>query len=186
MVAAYTGTRLPWLRTDISFFVRIYVLFPALSAGFFWCLFIAKTADGRTPFRTLISDVRGKPAQIRKTASLVAGSLFLPFFLADISYVAPAWLAKMVAKDPYAQVFRLSELKERSGPLWTLYYEIYLGDSSTGAQATLPFDASSVKEKTWRQGEMVCVRGTTSIFGTIVTSMQRDIDHCRHPVPMDK
>ncbi len=62
------------------------------------------------------------------------GLFFIPAFLCYISYVFPAWAANILSREPWQGSFRVTDVKARSGPVWRLYYEAYLTETSSGQE----------------------------------------------------
>ena len=104
---------------------------------------------------------------------------FIPAFLCYISYVFPAWAANILSREPWQGSFRVTDVKARSGPVWRLYYEAYLTETSSGQEAILPLRNSVVDESGLRADDTICARGRSSVFGVIVTDIARNQTQCR-------
>ena len=169
ILGMYYGVRLAWLRTPAMLYTQV-LLFPILVGACIYVLFIAKRGT-RTGYQIAMSRIREKTGRIHYAVWGVLGAILLPAGCAHFAYVVPAWAANAVATEPFAGAFRIDDIRKRSGPRRTSFYEIYLLDHA-GDALVLPYSAAAVEAREWRAGDTVCLHGRTSIFGTIVRAIR--------------
>lgn len=179
MCLVFTGSRLPWLRVEWTWYVRMFVAFPLLLATFIYLGFVGKLPSGRSSYQTMLASTGRGWKRASLTFWLVLGMLLVPGFLCYSSYVFPAWAANIVSREAWHASFRVADVKARSGPVWSLYYEAYLTETNSGQEAILPLGRSVVEESGLRANDTICARGRSSMFGAIVTDIARNQTPCR-------
>jgi hypothetical protein len=177
--AVWFGARLPWIRNDWTWYFRLFLVYPLLLAPLFYFAFIARSPyTGTSGYKTVMATIGSRRKRVTTTAWGVAGLLFVPGFLAHVSYVAPAWAAELLSHEPWRKTYQIVEIKARSGPVWSLCYECYLVEARPRGEAVLPLRPSVVEQAHLRPGGTICVKGRTSMFGTIVTDVTTTQSGC--------
>jgi hypothetical protein len=82
VTALYWGTRLPWLRTEWTWYARMYVAFPLMVALLAYMSFVGKLPNGRTALQTMTERVHGFWKRASTTFWIIAG-----VFLIDLQFL---------------------------------------------------------------------------------------------------
>jgi hypothetical protein len=177
MVAGLSADRLGYLMTEFSFNVRAYVIFPFLILPTYGYMFFLKLdpkwdADGKrlTSHEVNLKRFKSRASRAKMWAGYLVGIPLILGFLAWLTIGIPAYLAKLVAREPFAHEFLYT-------PGAFIAKGFKFTDALTGEQASVqptvhlysnfPEDLSSRSA-----AKMVCLRGRTSVFGTIVTEIK--------------
>lgn len=178
-VGAFTGMRLPYLYTEFAFQARAFVLFPLLIGTLAYLALIYRTSkQPETLYMMRMKQFSTKKEKTRATAWALFGLMLIPGTIAWTSIAFPAWAAELFASEPYRHAYQVMEVKARSGPQWSALFELSLEDMSGGEPVTLRLNRRMYDEHRWKRGEMICVKGRASIFGTVIDATSTDIQQC--------
>lgn len=125
-----------------------------------------------------IKAAANRTEKVKITLWSVVGLILLPAGLAYTSIAFSAWIVKLTAVQKFSQIYEVHSVLSRSGAVWTRYYEIELLDISSGEIAYLPSTKDGYEKHLWNPEDQVCLIGRTSIFGTIIDSINNDIARC--------
>jgi hypothetical protein len=177
-LGAAWGIRLPYLHTNLSWQIRAYFLFPALVFIFVYAWFLRKRKHGASKYREYVNAFSTKRDKVKFSAWLIVGIFFLPGIMAWFSLAIPIWLARFTAVEPFERVYKITEVTSRGGT-WYRFFDLELVDQASGDTATLPLVRAKYDEQHWQAGEVFCAKGRTSVFGTIISSLSKEIADCR-------
>jgi hypothetical protein len=160
-----TGRRLPYLVTELSRTIRLFALFPLLTAILCWFIFGHRwKPTGMTGYQLRMRQLPHRQ-KAHERAGLVVGLLLLPAAFAWMSIHLAAWAAAFTARQPFQQPFTILEIRMQSRG-----HDLQLWSGPRGESAWLY--APGPMAENVREGDMVCVRGRTSAFGSIVDSIE--------------
>lgn len=164
-----TGQQLPYLYTEQAFNIRAFVVFPLWIGMFSWFVWFHRWEEsGETGYQMAMSKFRGRRARFKQAFGGGAGLIFISAGLAWTAVYFSAWAANLFASDDFAQAYQIVNKKAASR-----YLDIEMVDLATGKSASFRSTIIQLSEDYWGVGNTICVRGRTSMFGTIVESTER-------------
>lgn len=175
-LAFETADRLPYLYTPFAYNLRVYAVFPLLLLLAFWATLIHKSPNsGMSGYRTAMAGIQSRRERVKQTLLGFLGVIGIPAGLAWTLIAFPILAAYLSASQPYAEVFRADYLKAYGNR-----YDLWMTHPTTGEEVALRQSREQVSEQRrgWNPGDMVCARGRTSVFGTLIESLSRDVSHC--------
>lgn len=175
-IAYITGSRLPYFYTEFGFAVRAYVFFPFFLAAYSYVAFIYKKEGGETGYRKVIKRMP-RTGSVIFTFIVVAGMVLIFGSLAGSLAVFSAWATELTAATRFSQTYKVSAINAFGGPVWSTKFDLTLiPEGGTGA-VDLRLTRSRYNKHRWEAGDIICVEGRTSIFGSIADSTTRGDCH---------
>lgn len=175
-LAFETARRLPYLYTPFAFNVRAYLVAPAIMSVMVWFTLIHKWEEsGKTGYRMALDALPILREKIKLSFGGLAGLVLITAGLAWTFIAFPILAAYLLAFQPYAEVYRVDRLEAVS-----IRYDVWMTNPDTGEEVALRQSAEQVSKqrRDWNPGDMVCARGRTSVFGTLIESLSRDLAAC--------
>ena len=171
-----TALRLPYLYTDLAFKIRAYVVFPVLICVYCYFAFIYKSskAGGKTGFRWVMDQITSGRERAKRILITIVGVPTLAAMLSWSFIEFPIWAAEITASTPFAQAYSVTEIRQQGGSLWRAVYMLTLIPEN-GESVDLQLDSWRYHQHPWKVGDVICVRGRTSMFGTIMETTQRGV-----------
>jgi len=174
MLGVITARRLPYLETSFSQQLRGLVIFPVILTGLVWFAIIHKWAEtGMSGFRMAMRGVASRGGRVKQTVLGATGVLAISAGIAWSSIAFPAWATQLFAQRPVALKERILEVKHASGG-----YTFRLWDSASAEENSLFVSWGAYDRGRWREGDEICLRGRTWMFGVVVDSLNRVRDGC--------
>jgi hypothetical protein len=166
ILAVKMGERLPYLITPHARHIRLAILFPALAMLLGWFVFGHRWREtGQTGYGMRMAQLRTKSERVKQTLVLLVGALLLPAGVAWTSIHLAAWAAYFVSSTPYEESYQITEKSSVTGGI---SFDMY--SQSTGEEVSLRAPAK------WgvnlRPGMVVYAQGRTSVFGTVIESLE--------------
>jgi len=177
-IIIYTGQRLPYLYTEFSFSIRAFFIAPLFMGFMFYFCFVYRKPGGKTGYMQAMQHLE-KKEKIKGTIMGLIGFLLIGWCVSWSTVFFPAWAANISAKNYYAESFKISAIKARSGPEWSAFFDLYLIDSSGSNSKSLSLNRKLFDKNHWKQGEYICLIGRSSVFGTIIDIQTKDLTRCR-------
>lgn len=168
--------RLPYLYTPFAFNIRAYLVAPAILVVMVWFTLIHTWGEsGKTGYRMAMDGLPSRKERIKQTLLGSLGLVAVPAGLAWTLIAFPILAAYLSASQPYAEVFRADYLKAYGNR-----YDLWMTHPATGEEVALRQSREQVSEQRrgWNPGDLVCARGRTSVFGTLIESLSRDLSAC--------
>lgn len=159
-----TGVRLPYIYTEFSFQFRMFILFPILFCVLCYFMFFHHFKGYKvSAYNLKMKEVSSGRDKIKEKLILIVGLVFIPAIISWTSITFPVWITKLVATEPYLQNFNISKIKDRGSS----GVELVLLSANTTEQVTLHLSNSRYRKKRWSRDDKICIKGRTSVFGTI-------------------
>ena len=179
-VIVVTGIRLPLLRTEFSFTIRAFVLFPALLLILWYALFRHRwRAMPDSLYRMRIKKTAEHSERIKAMLMTIASALFVAGGLSWTSIAFTGWATELLASNHYSRVYRIDDITYKSGAKWSALFDLHLIDSH-GSEVTLLLNRADYEQNHWKSDEKICVIGRTWGLGTIMSETTRMLDRCSH------
>ena len=178
------GSKLPYVYTDFSRAARFYILLPAFIGIFVYIIFFFRGQKGKSAYLLILEKYQDREERIRMILSCILGILLFSIGFATYSIGVSARITDHTASDPFMHVYKIQTITERGGtPGFIPWIELDLSDPASGEVVMLPLNRTDYADTmhgslVLRVGETICVRGRTSIFGTIIDTTTRNADHC--------
>ena len=167
-----TGSRLPYIYTDLAFKLRGLIIFPALFCIFGYFAFVYKRPGAKSGYDLAMDSLRSSAAKIKSTLLGMLGLFFLTGILSWTSIAFTAWLAELIASTPFSQTYTISKITANSGPVWSTTFDLTLIRDKSEI-VDLRLNRVRYEEYSWKTGDVICIRGRTSVFGSIVDTTSR-------------
>lgn len=166
IVAVKTGERLPYLMTPEARNIRLGIVFPVLAVLVGWFVFGHRWREtGKTGYAMRMAQIGSGKERIKQTALGLCGLLLIPLMVAWSSIHLTAWVAYFVSSTPFEEEYDILDIKSV-----TAGYSFDMYSRSTGEGVTLRVPLA------WgsglRVGVTVCAQGRSSMFGTVIESLQ--------------
>src|SRR6266853_720697 len=166
-----SSRRLPYLYTSFAFNIRAFVIFPVLTTLISWFLFIRKWREGgKTGYQMAMEKLEKRRERIKQTLLSLVGLILVSSTLAWTSIAFSVWATALIASAPFAQRYRVGDIRAVSS-----FYDVSLTGLSGNQEVALRLTPERMQQRNWATGEIVCVCGRSSIFGTIVESIGNDV-----------
>jgi hypothetical protein len=157
-----TGKSLPYLQTERSFQLRMYLLYPLLVLPLIWFAFFHRWKEtGKSGYRMAMDKLDSPSARLKNTVVGLLGLIAIPAAFAWSTAFYAAWAAYLLSHQAFSETYRIVDVRAVSN-----YWELDLEATSTREQVALP-----VRTHAWRAGEVVCAHGRSSALGFIVESI---------------
>ena len=169
MVSVGTGIYcLAYLRTQFSYYVRAYIVFPVLVVALIYFIFFHRRMKGPTGYQQRMNKIATRSGRLKALLLAVAGLLLIPGGIAWTSYCFPAWATELFAKNRYEQSFLVEKITERGGIRSPAVFDIMLRSEDSTMSVNLDLSRAAYKEHSLKCGERIVLVGRTWEFGTIV------------------
>lgn len=166
MLLVKTGERLPYLITEFSRDIRVLLMFPVLTAVLAWFAFAYRWKQaGQTGYAMRMAQLGSKGERVKQTVLALCGLLLIPAMVAWTSIYLVAWVAYLVSGSPFEESYQLIAKKRATGGL-----SLEMQRRSTNDEVTLRVPTEWATDL--RPGMVVCAKGRSSAFGTVVESLQ--------------
>jgi hypothetical protein len=168
LIAGATANRFGYLITAASYDIRGYIIFPALILCWYFFVFAYKRSSGSrqlTAHQINLKKYRGYTGRSKLIIGYVLGIPLVTACCAWLTIGVPAWLTLFLANKPYAHEYIYTP---EYGSI-KYYFKDTITDQAVFVRVTpklyesFPNDLS----KTYVH-KIVCLKGRTSAFGTIV------------------
>lgn len=179
VLAVTTGGNLPYLSTPFGLYFRALAIFPLLLGMGIWLgFFRVWRTTGLTSHGALTKGLSARKRYLSAAKVLVA----LMVMSGLISYMSSAFsalAAYVMATTPFARTYDVLDVKSfRASRSSTTRYDIQLMRVPGPERVSLRFTDTALSGRDWAEGARVCVVGRSSLFGTIVESVSRNLSAC--------
>ena len=169
-----TGSRLPYLYTDFAFKVRAFGVFPTLlcTFGYFAFIYRNERSGWKTGYKIVMD---GLPSRRERLKRILLTAVAFPAFSAMLSWTFiefPIWAAELTASTNFSQTYTVTKISERSGPVWSTLFDLTLVKDESET-VDLRLNRRRYEEHHWKSGDVICVRGRTSVFGSIADTVTK-------------
>lgn len=168
------GERLPYLDTIFAQRIRYFAIFPLLTAFFAWFIFVHKWKEsGKTGYRMRIDSLSSRRERIKQL--LISVSL-LPLLTAGLTWTSiflSACGAYLLPGTPTAQQFKVLNRKAVGNQI-----EIIMLGVADGETAWLRLTTENYSLRKWKDGEILCAKGKSTVLGTIIISTTNEERLC--------
>jgi hypothetical protein len=168
------GSRLPYLYTDFAFKVRAFVIFPVLLGTLSYFAFLYK--NERSGWRTGYNIVmKGLPSRREKIKRILLTIVAFPALSAAFSWTFiafPILAAELTASTLFSQTYTITEIRARGGAVWSTLFDLTLVKDASET-VDLRLNRRRYEAHHWKVGDVICVRGRTSIFGSIADTVTK-------------
>jgi hypothetical protein len=169
--------RLPYLSTGLAFRIRAFFIFPLVVAAMSHGAFVrtSKATAGKTAYRymTDLMDL-SRTERVKRTSVSIAGMILIAAGFACSTIQFPIWAAYLTASRPFARTYTVVRVRTLGGPVWTTMFDVTLSSADYVGTVNLTLTRRTYDQGSWQSGDVVCVRGRTSLFGTIAESTSRE------------
>lgn len=165
IILVKTGERLPYLVTPFSRDIRAMLMFPVLAAVLAWFAFAHRWKQtGKTGYAMRMAQLGSRKERVTQTMLALCGLLLVPAMIAWTSIHLVAWVAYLVSGSSFQEAYQIIDKKSVTGGL------------SLEMQSRSTNDEVSLRVRTqWgadlRSGMVVCAQGRSSVFGTVIESL---------------
>ena len=165
-----TGKSLSYLQTARNFQVRMYFLFPTLVLFLIWFGFLHRWREsGKSGYQMAMEKLDNGIARVLNTLIGVFGLIAIPAIFSWASVFYAAWAANLLSRDAFSGTYRITDVRSVSS-----HYVLDLEGKDNHEEAALPVSRNALKSSNWRTGDVICARGRSSAFGTMVESISRN------------
>ena len=180
MMAVITGMRLSYLRTNFSFVIRAYILFPVIFLSLVYFSYIYKGDNfKKTGYELRMSSITDKKVKIQETILGVCGLVLIAGCIAWSSIAFTAWVSQFLADAEYQHIYIIEGVSYEGGALWSGSLDLRLRDpQEKRTDSFLRINRSDYSELNWRVGESVCLVGYSSYFGVHIEKISRNLFLC--------
>lgn len=169
MIATNLGGKLPYIITENSLNLRMYLLFPLLMLFFMWFIFLHKWEEtGKTGFQMKLGATKNKKVKFKQFVFAVIGSLLFTGVISWLAADTMAGIANLVANKPFVETYKVYGTKGVSN-----LTEVELQKLSNNETAYIRLTSEYFGKGNWDYGAIVKIEGRTSIFGTISEKVTR-------------
>lgn len=162
-----TGTRLPYLRTEFSFNLRLFIFFSLLGLVIY-LLFVHRRSSQKISAYAMSIRHLTTSERIKEDVGALFGALLVFGTIAWTSVAFPAWATQLFASEHQDLVYQVEKITERSGPVWRTVFDLTLVDPASGETVVLRLTRSRFERWRWKPGDCIFLTGRTWIFGTII------------------
>lgn len=191
MLGINLGLRVAYFYTPLAFEIRAFVIFPILVIPPLYFLFLYKKnirGKEQTVWRVYLENLASK-GQKQNIYSIVLGLVALSLFSGIIAWSSifiAACVAELAAHLPFSQTYTITEITTRR--MRPRVFDLSLAKNSTEIDGTiLRLTRQRYEEHYWKVGDVICVHGRTSIFGSVADTLTKgDCGSLLGPAPTRK
>lgn len=170
MIINISGARLPYIYTDFSTICRALIIFPILFSTSFYIIFIHRFKGYKvSPHRLSLERYSSTKEKVKDTLFTLFSLGCIAAFFAYFSINISVWITKLTATDTYSESFIIDGVKDRG----STGVDLFLSKTDKSEKVILHLSNSRYRENNWRRYERICVKGRTSMFGTIIDHENR-------------
>lgn len=164
MVLLYTGLNLPYIYTKFALQLRMYFILPFLVTVLLVLRSAGISGERRTSAKKEQPRFGGSALRNKEAIKEFFVLILAAFFFSWSSVAFSAWTAKLFATETFTREFQITKIgthaKRSSNSL-------ALVDQRNGEHVDLVLRTERYRDGRWKVGDTICVKGRTSIFGSI-------------------
>ena len=173
-LAYETGKELPYLYTESASTIKLFVVFPLLVLFFIWVTLLHKWSEtGLTGYQMALAHVPNRRNRIKLQVGALFGGILISATLPWMLNNYIIWVAEWTASRRFAHTYQVIEIKGVSNA-----YDVNMMAVPERADVSLRLTKERLAMRDWKEGDLVCAQGRTSIFGTIIETVKRGTSEC--------
>lgn len=163
-VAISVGLYLPYLRTEFSFNLRLFIFFSLLGLMAYFIFVHRMPGQKISAYAMRLVHLKTASERIKENVGMLLGALLICGTIAWTSIVFPALATQLFAFKHQELIYQVEKIAPRSGTM----LDLTLVDPASGETVGLHLNRSRFRQWRWKPGDYICLTGRAWIFGTII------------------